>query len=82
MHKARTIPSFITQSFGGGGGGGGGRGAPFILCNIGCSLGNCCAGSADVQCDFLVCLVDVVFSCPGGLLWPWMMSYVCILMTM
>ena len=75
MHKARTIPSFITQSFGGGG-------APFILCNIGCSLGNCCAGSADVQCDFLVCLVDVVFSCPGGLLWPWMMSYVCILMTM
>ena len=39
----------------------------------------CCAGSADVHCDFLVSLVGAVSSCPAGLILLWMMSYVCIL---
>ena len=40
----------------------------------------CCVGFADVHCDFLVSLVGVVSSCPGGLFLLWMMSYVCRLM--
>ena len=67
----------MAQSFAERGGGGGGS---IFSCTIGCSLGNFCVGSADVHCDFLVSLVDVVSSYPGGLLLLWMMSYVCILM--
>ena len=37
----------------------------FLLCNIECSLGNCCVVAADVKCDFLVSLVGVFFSCSG-----------------
>ena len=58
----------------------GGGGSIFSCPILGVRWEISCVGSADVHCDFLVSLVGVVFSCPGGLLLLWMMSYVRILM--
>ena len=72
IEQGPSLPLYNSES--------GGVGLHFLLGNIGCSLGNFCLGSANVQYDFLVSLVGVVFRCPGGLLLLWMMSYVCILL--